>query len=518
MERFTVIVHICICLLQLTNDVISNIMQPGECDIALETGMIAWEDNLAGSYINVTWGYEHNCNSEVTCFGFNMTVDHVMNVQLSPVEIQEGMTLRFIPSEVTPSRRLTMQPYKVDAIDFNSCSTAAGQPVISTPTSEPFIVDQQFLSPGSNFFIVNSGEIFNCRYGLRLNVTIKPNKCHFPHSLEGMYCMDNGICITHKTEGTYSCKCCEGFTGPHCDEYDGCINHMCAEGSTCLDIQEGYTSYGYLCQCPPGKSGIYCEVDVDECASDPCQHGVCVDELNGYQCYCIPGYTGNNCEIEYNECISSPCLNEGFCIDRLDGYECDCGIGYIGEHCEGKVDLCAADPCRNATVCVDYGNFFKCECAAGFRGSHCEININECESNPCVNGGRCRDEINSFTCVCEGGWEGIHCETEFDKSTPVEVAQHATVSTIVICFTVIVVALILVIVVVVWRYPRIKSFMKYKTAKVDVDNSEPPMPLQSISSKCRSRATVLATYQTSRVDFVLDPNEPLFHSFKPKKI
>ncbi|XP_071951143.1 uncharacterized protein [Antedon mediterranea] len=513
-------INILVWLLKLSDAVISTFVQLEDCQVPLDDKTLVWDDQLTGSYINVTWGYENNCNSEVTCFGFDMTTDQVMNVQLKPVEIQEGMTLRFIPSEVTPGRYLTMKPYKVSVMDFNSCSTAAGQPTISTPTSEPFIIDEQtLLTSGSNFFIVNSGEVFTCRFGLRLNVTVKPNTCHFPHSPSNVLCMDHGACVTHKTEGTFSCKCCEGFTGTYCDEFDGCMNNECAEGSTCFDIQEGYTSYSYLCQCPPGKGGVHCTVDVDECASDPCKFGVCVDDLDSYQCYCIPGYTGTNCEQEYNECISSPCLNEGICIDKLDSYECTCGIGYIGQHCEGKIDLCAGDPCHNGTVCVDYGNYFKCQCAAGFTGSKCEININECESNPCVNEGRCRDEINGFVCVCEGGWEGVYCENEVEKNAPVEIAKHATASTIVICFTVIVVALILVIVFVVYRYPRIKSFMKYKTAKVGIDNSEPAMALQSISGNCRSRSTqIIASYQTSRVDFVLDPDEPLFHSFKPKKI
>jgi len=36
--------------------------------------------------------------------------------------------------------------------------------------------------------------------------------------------------------------------------------------------------------------------DVDDCASNPCQHGNCVDMLVGYRCECSPGYTGTNCD------------------------------------------------------------------------------------------------------------------------------------------------------------------------------------------------------------------------------
>ena len=41
-------------------------------------------------------------------------------------------------------------------------------------------------------------------------------------------------------------------------------------------------------------------IDIDECASDPCQNGgICLDRINmikGYTCRCTPGWTGPNCE------------------------------------------------------------------------------------------------------------------------------------------------------------------------------------------------------------------------------
>jgi len=38
--------------------------------------------------------------------------------------------------------------------------------------------------------------------------------------------------------------------------------------------------------------------DIDECASQPCQHGAtCTNLVNKYACICVVGYAGLVCEI-----------------------------------------------------------------------------------------------------------------------------------------------------------------------------------------------------------------------------
>jgi len=49
-----------------------------------------------------------------------------------------------------------------------------------------------------------------------------------------------------------------------------------------------------------------------------------------YSCYCIDGYTGINCEINWDECWSDPCLNGGTCNDGVAAYNCTCPDGFVG--------------------------------------------------------------------------------------------------------------------------------------------------------------------------------------------
>ncbi|KAJ8312803.1 hypothetical protein KUTeg_010176, partial [Tegillarca granosa] len=39
------------------------------------------------------------------------------------------------------------------------------------------------------------------------------------------------------------------------------------------------------------------DIEFNECESNPCLHGKCIDKINSYQCNCGPGYIGVNTRI-----------------------------------------------------------------------------------------------------------------------------------------------------------------------------------------------------------------------------
>ena len=42
-------------------------------------------------------------------------------------------------------------------------------------------------------------------------------------------------------------------------------------------------------------------------------------------------FAGKLCEINIDECLSDPCQNQGTCVDGIAGYFCECPKGFTGE-------------------------------------------------------------------------------------------------------------------------------------------------------------------------------------------
>ncbi len=136
---------------------------------------------------------------------------------------------------------------------------------------------------------------------------------------------------------------------------------------------------------------------VDLCEPSPCVNGQCVDRFFDHRCLCWAGWTGAACDVQINECDSNPCVNGGKCEDLENDYRCTCPVGLTGKNCQHSVDYCAAEPCKNGGSCTNSVENFVCQCRPGFLGLQCEIDIDECLDNPCdpVGTDRCLDQVRS---------------------------------------------------------------------------------------------------------------------------
>ncbi|KAK3610573.1 hypothetical protein CHS0354_009013 [Potamilus streckersoni] len=101
-------------------------------------------------------------------------------------------------------------------------------------------------------------------------------------------------------------------------------------------------SNGYKCKCPNGFTGmssdLMCDVEVDFCHSNPCQHGgTCQRNEGGYTCTCPQNFAGDNCEINMTvkfdslSCPKQLCASQSYCQPLIQG-------GFRCEGCANQVD------------------------------------------------------------------------------------------------------------------------------------------------------------------------------------
>ncbi|XP_066284641.1 fibropellin-1-like [Branchiostoma lanceolatum] len=172
-------------------------------------------------------------------------------------------------------------------------------------------------------------------------------------------CM-NGNCTD--LVNSFRCECEPGWTNVTCDEeVDECASNPCVHGN-CTDFLNGYS-----CQCEPGWTDAIHDNDTS-CVFNSSVHG---NYSDGDNLTCKEGWNKTNCNLEIDECSSNPCQH-GTCTDLVASYNCSCESGWGGDNCDQDiVNDCASNPCLNG-ICTDAGNSYYCMCDEGWAGINCE--------------------------------------------------------------------------------------------------------------------------------------------------
>eukprot|EP00912_Choanoflagellata_sp_UC4_P002092 UC4_evm1s1335 len=218
-------------------------------------------------------------------------------------------------------------------------------------------------------------------------------------------CKNAGITPCQQIGGdNYFCTCTGNFTGKNCDiphnsTMTDCDAEPCQNGGNCTVINN---RSDFKCECPTGYDGRLCSHPILDCASQPCQHGLCVDKLAGYTCECYKGYTGMRCEKweVYNKILKKDGKNDTSDINSK------------------SLTSLSAPPCVHGTLlydihekpfcrCVQHGNFMA-------SGASCDILKPLCEDNHCLNCGKCRVFNDSISCDCPLLTNGSRCEVIAD--------------------------------------------------------------------------------------------------------
>ena len=138
-----------------------------------------------------------------------------------------------------------------------------------------------------------------------------PSRCIFKHNQNALHCLRT-IAIMEPVPIRYF------FNQFSFNSF----NSNSIQPTNSLFLYSTYLKDGsFNCTCNPGWTGQFCNINIDgrdkrdsifdapiitvwanrsrkleDCVSNPCINGTCIDGLNAYNCSCFPGYTGLRCD------------------------------------------------------------------------------------------------------------------------------------------------------------------------------------------------------------------------------
>lgn len=156
-------------------------------------------------------------------------------------------------------------------------------------------------------------------------------------TVKGDYCKVNqchngATCVTGIGEDPFICICAEGFTGDTCNttENGPCIPNPCKNDGVCevvTNSRRGDVFNEYLCKCQPGFEGPHCQINVNDCAEEPCKNGGLCRDLDGdYTCLCQSPYVGKQCQARCTTLLGM----EGGTIDESQMSSSSVHTGILG--------------------------------------------------------------------------------------------------------------------------------------------------------------------------------------------
>ncbi|CAF1295171.1 unnamed protein product [Adineta steineri] len=184
-------------------------------------------------------------------------------------------------------------------------------------------------------------------------------------------CQNDGICTAVTEKDIIACDCTETpYGGAYCTENCGNLSSYCQNGGNCTKSGD--------CVCNSLWSGLLCEIAIDPCLSNPCQHNTkCsqMDNTTNFICDCEDsGWTGDLCDSSEYPCPAERCHNNGQCkLNGRNNFTCNClKTGFQGMFCEqGCLDT--DKPCQNEGSCINNA----CTCNPLTQGDFCEIIIDK---------------------------------------------------------------------------------------------------------------------------------------------